>query len=128
MAITTAVYVDGYNLYYGRIRNTRFKWIDVVRLFEVLLHDQNPTNELAHVHYFTAMALGRFATHGGASVAAQTCYLRAMNISTLTGFSRRWAGTAWRKREPCFRSSTQMALMTASNAYACGRLRRSRRM
>ncbi len=77
MAITTAVYVDGYNLYYGRIRNTCFKWIDVVRLFEILLHDQNPTNELAHVHYFTAMALGRFATHGGASVAAQACYLRA---------------------------------------------------
>ena len=39
MAITTAVYVDGYNLYYGRIRNTCFKWIDVVRLFEILLHD-----------------------------------------------------------------------------------------
>ena len=77
MAITTAVYVDGYNLYYGRIRNTCFKWIDVVRLFEILLHDQNPTHELAHVHYFTAMALARFATHGAASVAAQASSLRA---------------------------------------------------
>jgi len=77
MAIATAVYVDGYNLYYGRIRNTHFKWIDVVRLFEILLRDQDPTSELVHVHYFTAMALGRFTSHGGASVAAQESYLRA---------------------------------------------------
>ncbi|WP_164073693.1 NYN domain-containing protein [Stenotrophomonas maltophilia] len=49
MAIATAAYVDGYNLYYGRIRNTHFKWIDVVRLFEILLCDQNPTSERLHI-------------------------------------------------------------------------------
>jgi uncharacterized LabA/DUF88 family protein len=77
MSIATAVYVDGYNLYYGRIRNTSFKWIDLLRLFEIVLRDQDPTSDLEHLHYFTAMALGRFSTHGGASVAAQESFLRA---------------------------------------------------
>lgn len=53
MAIATALYVDGCNLYYGRIRNTRFKWIDVVRLFEILLRDQDPSSKLVHVHCFS---------------------------------------------------------------------------
>lgn len=88
MAITTAVYVDGYNFYYGRIRSTEFKWIDVVHLFEILLRDQDPANDLRHVSYFTAMALGRFATHGGASVAAQESYLRALEHLHPTRFSK----------------------------------------
>jgi hypothetical protein len=29
----TSIYIDGYNLYYGRLRNTKFKWLDVVALF-----------------------------------------------------------------------------------------------
>ncbi len=33
IAKATAVYIDGYNLYYGRIRGTAFKWLDVVALF-----------------------------------------------------------------------------------------------
>ena len=30
MGGSTAVYIDGYNLYYGRIRGTRYKWVDLV--------------------------------------------------------------------------------------------------
>ena len=33
----TAVYIDGYNLYYGRLRHTAHKWLDVVALFEAIL-------------------------------------------------------------------------------------------
>ena len=29
----TVVYVDGYNLYYGLLRNTTLKWLDLVALF-----------------------------------------------------------------------------------------------
>ena len=29
----TCIYVDGYNLYYGRLRGTGYKWLDVVALF-----------------------------------------------------------------------------------------------
>lgn len=74
----TAVYIDGYNLYYGRIRGTPYKWLDVVTLFEHLLHGQNPHAELNSVRYFSAPALGRFATHGDASVLAQQDYIRAL--------------------------------------------------
>jgi len=74
----TAVYIDGYNLYYGRIRGTPYKWLDVVTLFDHLLHEQDPHAELSSVRYFSAPALGRFATHGDASVLAQQDYIRAL--------------------------------------------------
>ena len=74
----TAVYVDGYNLYYGRIRGTPFKWLDVVGLFDQLLHDQDPSSIVTNVRYFTAPALARFASHGQSSVNAQQDYHRAL--------------------------------------------------
>ena len=64
MTETTAVYVDGYNFYYGRIRGTPYKWIDVVRLFERLVHEQTPTSQMTVVRYFSAFCLARFSTHG----------------------------------------------------------------
>lgn len=76
--LSTAVYVDGYNLYYGRIRGTPYKWLDVVGLFDRLLHDQDPRSALERVRYFTAHALARFSSHGEASVIAQQDYHRAL--------------------------------------------------
>jgi hypothetical protein len=32
--VRTVVYVDGYNLYYGLLRGTKLKWLDLVALFE----------------------------------------------------------------------------------------------
>ncbi|ASK92238.1 hypothetical protein XcvCFBP7111P_12650 [Xanthomonas citri pv. vignicola] len=40
-------------------RGTAFKWLDVVALFDRLLHDQDPTTDLLHVRHFTDPALGR---------------------------------------------------------------------
>jgi uncharacterized LabA/DUF88 family protein len=74
----TAIYIDGYNLYYGRLRNTAYKWLDVVALFEALLKEQDPRASLEVVKLFTAPALARFATHGTASVEAQQSYHRAL--------------------------------------------------
>ncbi|TLX22873.1 NYN domain-containing protein [Thermomonas fusca] len=85
--LSTAVYIDGYNLYYGRIRGTAHKWLDVVALFRALLNQQNPESALDRVHYFSAPALGRFATHGEMSTAAQNSYHRALqeiNSESLT--------------------------------------------
>jgi len=76
--LPTAVYVDGYNLYYGRIRGTAFKWLDVVGLFDRLLRDQDPHTRVERVRYFTAHALARFASHGNDSVNAQQDYHRAL--------------------------------------------------
>lgn len=75
----TAAYIDGYNLYYGRIRGTRFKWLDVVALLENVLKAQDPTSALTRLHYFSSHALGRFATSGNDAVEAQQTYLRALH-------------------------------------------------
>jgi uncharacterized LabA/DUF88 family protein len=78
--ISTAVYIDGYNLYYGRLRGTAYKWLDVVALFRVLLHQQQPEAVLNRVKYFSAPALGRFATHGAKSTESQSSYHRALQV------------------------------------------------
>ena len=74
----TAIYIDGYNLYYGRLRHTGFKWLDVVSLSEDILRNQAPETELKAVKFFTAPALARFASHGQNSVIAQERYHRAL--------------------------------------------------
>lgn len=74
----TAVYIDGYNLYYGRLRDTSYKWLDVVDLFDSLLLQRDQNEILEMVKLFTAPALATFATHGAASVEAQSAYHRAL--------------------------------------------------
>jgi uncharacterized LabA/DUF88 family protein len=82
-SVKTAVYIDGYNLYYGRLRGSPFKWLDVVKLFEDLLIQRDQHEQLEKVNLFTAPALANFATHGAASVEAQSAYHRA--LKTLHG-------------------------------------------
>lgn len=74
----TVVYIDGYNLYYGRLRGTSYKWLDVVELFRVVLEKRDQNESLECVKFFTAPALATFATHGDASVEAQSAYHRAL--------------------------------------------------
>lgn len=72
-------YVDGYNLYYGRLRGTPHKWLDVVRLLDDILARRAQNEALIKLNLFTAYALARFSTHGAASVEAQMSYLRALS-------------------------------------------------
>ncbi len=74
----TAVYIDGYNLYYGRLRHSGYKWLDVVTLFDALIGVQDPEASLAVVKFFTAPALPAFSSQGMASVIAQQSYHRAL--------------------------------------------------
>ncbi len=74
----TAVYIDGYNLFYGRLRGTGYKWLDLVLLFRSLLAQRDQSESLEKVVFFTAPALATFATHGNASVNAQAAYHRAL--------------------------------------------------
>lgn len=76
----TAVYIDGYNLYYGRLRRTGFKWLDLPALFDRVLAVQDPLTTVTAVKFFSATALGNFATHGQASVEAQDSYHRALAV------------------------------------------------
>lgn len=46
----TTVYVDGFNLYYGAVRGTPYRWLDPLRLAGLLL----PRHEITSIKYFTA--------------------------------------------------------------------------
>ncbi|MHA4867674.1 NYN domain-containing protein [Duganella sp. PWIR1] len=76
--ISVAVYIDGDNLYYGRLRGTPFKWLDIVQFFDALMARRDQHEAIEKVVYFTAPALATFATHGAASVEAQSSYHRAL--------------------------------------------------
>lgn len=51
----TFVYLDGFNLYYGAVKGTKYKWLDVMRLCQLLL----PKNNIVKIKYFTAPVTAR---------------------------------------------------------------------
>jgi len=74
----TIAYVDGYNLYHGRLKHTPFKWLDLPGLLSSILRIQNPCAELTVVKLFTASIKARYARRGQTSVIAQNAYHRAL--------------------------------------------------
>ena len=44
--IRTWVYVDGFNLYYGAVKGTPYKWLNLVELAKRLLPSTQRSNEL----------------------------------------------------------------------------------
>lgn len=84
----TAIYIDGYNLYYGRLRNTKFKWLDVVALFSNMALTIEPRSEVNAVKFFTAPALTKFARHGSESMKARNDYHRALEAKYPGVFSK----------------------------------------
>jgi uncharacterized LabA/DUF88 family protein len=44
------VYVDGFNLYYGSLRRTPYRWLDLEQLCRLLL----PPNDVRRINYYTA--------------------------------------------------------------------------
>jgi hypothetical protein len=55
MGTKTWLYVDGFNLYYGIVKDTPYKWLDIRRLCEILL----PNHAIQRIKYFTARASAR---------------------------------------------------------------------
>ena len=51
----TIVYMDGFNLYYGAVKGTPYKWLNVMTLCRLLL----PKNQIAQIKYFTAPVTAR---------------------------------------------------------------------
>ena len=47
----TNVYVDGFNLYYGALRGTPYRWLDLAELSRRILR---PRHTLSRIRYFTA--------------------------------------------------------------------------
>jgi hypothetical protein len=51
----TIIYVDGFNLYYGALKGTPYKWLNLDQLCRHLL----PKNEIVGIKYFTALVNAR---------------------------------------------------------------------
>jgi hypothetical protein len=51
----TSVYIDGFNLYYGSLKGTSYKWLDPSALCGVMI----PRNTVTSIKYFTARVSAR---------------------------------------------------------------------
>jgi len=70
----TIVYVDGFNLYYGAVKDTQYKWLDLGKMCNFLL----PPNDIQRIKYFTARVTARPNDPGQPT--RQDTYLRALRI------------------------------------------------
>jgi hypothetical protein len=50
------VYIDGFNLYFGALKNTSYKWLDLEKLFQKLLGEHHV---ITQIKYFTARISAR---------------------------------------------------------------------
>lgn len=56
MQMRTYIYVDGFNLYYGAVKDTPYKWLNLKALFRHLL---KPQHDIQSIKYFTALVSGK---------------------------------------------------------------------
>ncbi len=68
----TYVYIDGFNLYYGTLKRTPYKWLDLGKLCQVML----PNDNITSIQYFTARVSAR--AHNTSAPLDQQVYLRAL--------------------------------------------------
>lgn len=68
----TVVYVDGFNLYYGAVKGTPYKWLNIHKLCQLLL----PKNQILKIKYFTALVTARPGDPNQPN--RQQIYLRAL--------------------------------------------------
>jgi len=48
----TYIYIDGFNLYYGAVRGTPYKWLDLMAMCKGIL---KPDHNVLRIKYFTAL-------------------------------------------------------------------------
>lgn len=88
------VYIDGFNLYYGALRGSPHKWLDIERYFRLLLSGQ----DIQKIRYFTARV-------AGPSAHDQDAYLRALATLPLVDVI---FGQFKRKQIECLHSGCSM--------------------
>jgi len=71
--LRTYVYIDGFNLYYGALKGTSHKWLDIRALFKSILR---PDNDILRIKYFTARVSAR--PDNPDAPTRQDFYLRAL--------------------------------------------------
>lgn len=79
----TIVYIDAFNLYYGALRKTPYRWLDLAKLCQFML----PPNQIQQIKYFTALVKPR--PQNPDKPIRQQMYLRALgtlpNVSIILG-------------------------------------------
>lgn len=77
------VYIDGFNLFYGPLKGTPYKWLDIAKLCQILL----PSDTIQSIKFFTANVSAR--PHDLHLPVRQQIYLRALktlpNVSIIRG-------------------------------------------
>jgi hypothetical protein len=73
------VYIDGFNLYYGAVKGSPYKWLDLA----ALCHRMLPNDTIQSIEYFTAIVRARPFDPG--LPVRQHVYLRALR--TIPGIS-----------------------------------------
>ena len=71
---TAIVYVDALNLYYGSLRGTKYKWLNLETLFDRLL----PGYEILTIFFFTADLKGSLRPDNPGAPNRQKAYFRAL--------------------------------------------------
>lgn len=72
MTKRSIVYIDGFNFYYGAVKGTPYKWLDLQKYFSLLRTD----DDLQKIWYFTAKV-------SGGQLIRQETYFDAINASPL---------------------------------------------
>lgn len=68
----TYVYIDGFNFYYGCIRDSPYRWLDLLKFAQSML----PKNDVVRVKYFTAIV--KPSVKDPSKVDRQRTFLRAL--------------------------------------------------
>jgi uncharacterized LabA/DUF88 family protein len=76
--VRTAFFVDGYNVFYGLLARTPYKWLDLPALLAHILRVEQPLSEIAAITFFTSGVKPDLASRGRLSKEAQDTYLRAL--------------------------------------------------
>ena len=76
------VYIDGFNLYYGALKGTPYKWLDVSAMCRLLL----PGRSIDKIRYFTSRVEPQ--PHDEQGPARQAAYFRA--LQTDSAISMHW--------------------------------------
>ena len=62
------IYIGGFNPYYGAVKNTLWKWLDMKRYFQLLRQD----DDIQIIKYFTTKILGSHKAN-------QESYIKALS-------------------------------------------------
>lgn len=68
------IYIDGFNLYYGCLKDTQYRWLDLQKMCQLLF----PNDEIVKVKYFTAPIKLRMSDNDPDRPNRQQIYLRAL--------------------------------------------------